>query len=1005
MTQLLLAYTSIRRRERQPLTLGRIWRWCVATAKASWKRMLVFAAMGFVLSFVFNAYIMGKKYDGFRSPNRVAPVTGKGSTLVGVVFWFAFTTILFAVVGYRMKVGKERFWAAVREFPQTVRALVTREPDAALTRILSGFAGALVIMLLIGPSLTAVFAGGVLLFVASALRPVLAALVGWLWHALLGKFLTMPQPGPAALAAGSAGAVVAAMTGMVFEGTGVRLVLAAAAVVAVVVISKKASPATAALLLVAVGAAVLLLGDASAWADDGGISECGGIDNWVGCDGTGELAGQAVIGGIAGALGAVTGELVGEGVDEGFDDGSGGGGGPDDDDDDDGEEDGGGGMCGLPDDEELDAEAAEWLDAHPGADLDDFIAARTAASTAAAKQRIAENDAALAAIERDIKRIDERLADMDQNLRTPVKSWADMTNKEKGDARKHLTQAWRQANPKGDPAQLTAMLNRLDLDPSLTPVDMMTYVVGETILGLPGGVYRAGQKTVRDITGGGSMKELVANTAANYWDDVVTGRAAMNIDKLSQTVVGGIMNASDYYGSQSASQILADYGTVMKASGQTAQKYTVAQVEATKKLLVKLEQAAVTGDAPAIAKVLDDAAGQQLFDFMLDAAGGKAVKVVDGSFKALVTKADDLADYAKVRMAKKLPVDIRTAPHGTPVDTAEKARLLGHTQTEMKALQSIADENDVIIRTRPGTEDRLRLLEAGGIGKPEHIKSKSINAADVELGFRQDDVGRIGHLTDDMYARLKAMDPSSLSEAGQKRLQQRLTEYVDRVGDLKKLEKGVSLRVPDPNKPGKLMTTKFQAAPDANGVMRTPDGKAFNGDLDIGDITHADGRPFFVDHDGNPLTGAALRRDRELMVKVQHQLREKAGTLHGGGYWDPKPVIKKGKDGIPTVDCANIRINEAISKEAGPGGKALVEFTPGGTNPTTAYGTGKPRKKYTGYKPWEAQKVDPATGKKSALKPAGSTKPATKPAATKPATAKPAAAKPAAKPTTKPRTK
>ena len=59
------------------------------------------------------------------------------------------------------------------------------------------------------------------------------------------------------------------------------------------------------------------------------------------------------------------------------------------------------------------------------------------------------------------------------------------------------------------------------------------------------------------------------------------------------------------------------------------------------------------------------------------------------------------------------------------------------------------------------------------------------------------------------------------------------------------------------------------------------------------------------------------------MVKIQHELREKAGTLHGGGYWDPKPVIKKGKDGIPTVDCANIRINEAISKEAGPGGKAL----------------------------------------------------------------------------------
>ena len=83
--------------------------------------MLVFAALGFVLSFVFNAYVMGKKYDGYRSPNRVAPVTGQGGVMVGMVFWFAFTAIVFAVVGYRMKVGKERFWEAVREFPQTVR--------------------------------------------------------------------------------------------------------------------------------------------------------------------------------------------------------------------------------------------------------------------------------------------------------------------------------------------------------------------------------------------------------------------------------------------------------------------------------------------------------------------------------------------------------------------------------------------------------------------------------------------------------------------------------------------------------------------------------------------------------------------------------------------------------------------------------------------------------------------------------------------------------------------
>ena len=1000
--ELLLAYTSVRPRERR-LTLGKIWRYAVTQARASWRRLLVFAALGFVLSFVFNAYVMGKKYDGYRSPNRVAPVTGQGSVLIGMVFWFAFTAIVFAVVGYRMKVGKERFWEGVREFPQTMKGLVRREPDAALVRLLVGFAGALVVTMLIGPALTGLLAAGVLVFVVSALRPVLTALVGWLWSRVLSRFLKVRQPGPAVIAVGSAGAVGAAMVAMLVPNTASRLVFAILAVGGVFALSKRQAPSAAALWLLLAVALVVLTGDA-AYADDGGIAECGGISNWPGCDGTGELAGQAVLGGLAGALGAVVGELVGEGVDEGFEEG-GGGQGPDDEE----EDDDSGGMCSLDDDEELDEEAAAWLAAHPGADMDDFIADKTARHTAETKKEIAERDAKLKKIEGDIKRIDAQLADMDKTIRTPVKNWADMSSKERHEARTQMTKAWRHLNPKGDPAQLTALLNRLDADPSLSPVDMMTYVIGETVLGLPGGVARAGQRTLHDITGGGSVTELLHNTAANYWQDVVSGKALDRLDTMGAKIVGGLSTASDYYGSQSATQILADYKAVMKASGQSVQNVTVAQVEKARQGLLALEQAALTGDAPAIAKVIDDVGGQAIFEWMTGAAVGGAVKVGGKGLQILETKADDVAAALKARKAPSAPTttakpDIRTAPHGTPIETADQRRLLGHTDTEIKAIQDISTENNVIIRTRPGTEDRLRLLEAGGMGKPEHIKSKSISAADVELGFRQEDMGRIGHLTDDMYARLKQVDPSTLSGDARKRLQQRMTEYVDRAGDLKKLEKGVPLRVPDPNNPGKMMTTQFKAKPDANGVMRAPDGSSFNGDLDIGDITHADGRPFFVDHDGRPLTGAALRADRELMVKIQHELREKAGTLHGGGYWNPKPVIKKGKDGIPKVDCANIRINEAISKEAGPGGKALVQFTPGGKTPTTAYGTGKPRKPYTGYKPWEAEKADPTTGKKKPVKPLNAPKTPTAPT-TSPTSSTPKPGltpKPTTKPTTKP---
>ena len=970
-----MAYASYRRRTgRRAPTLGQIARGVVARIRSNWKRTAIFAAMGFALSWIANAYVMGKKYDGYNSPSKTSPVTGKGSVVVGSIFWFLFTTVLFAIVGYRLKVGKERFWESVREFPQTLRGLVRDNPDKATVQALVGFASAIVVMLFVGPALTSLIAVGVLVFVASALRPLMTAIVSALWRQVLGKVLTTPprQPGPDVIAVGSMGAVGAAVLSMAVDGRTARVFFAIVAVVAAIALARRQGSAAAMFLLFA-GAAVLLLGEARAWADDGGISECGGIDNWAGCDGTGELAEQAVIGGIAGAGGAVVGEAIGEGLDEeGFDDGSGGEGGPDDDD---GEgppwDDGGSGMCDMPDDEELDDEASQWAKEHPGEDWDEFMAQKIAGSRSEAEAKQAELDR----LGKDVQKLDDRLREMDENIRKPVKNFGEMTNKEKHDARTQMTRAWKHANPKGDPAQLTAMLNRMDVDPSLSPVDMMTYVLGETVLGLPGGIKRAADGAVNTITGGGKAGELLTNMAANYWDDVVSGKALENMDKFGATIVAGIGNASEYYGNTSAEQIIKDYKAVAKASGQTVSNVTVAQVQQAKKALAALEQAAITGDAPAIAKILDDAGGQLIFDYMTGAAAGKAVKVGSKGLQMLSTKADDVTAVLKVKMAPKTKLDITTAPHGTPIKTLDQARALGHTQDEIKAIQAISTDNDVIIRTRPGTPDRLTLLEQGGMGKPEHIKSKSITPADVKLGFRQEDVGKIGHLTDDMYARLKAMDPSDLPPDVAKRLQQRLTEHVDRVGDLKKLEKGMKLRVPDPDNPGKLKTTQFKAAPDEHGVMRTPDGTSFNGDLDIGDILHKDGRPFFVDHDGKPLTGAALRADRELMVKIQHELREKAGTLHGGGYWDPKPVVKKGKGGHSEVSCANIRVNEAISKEAGPGGKALVEFTPGGKDPTTAYGTGKPRKKYTGYKPWDAEKVDPVTGKKTKMGPPAKPKP------------------------------
>ena len=113
-----------------------------------------------------------------------------------------------------------------------------------------------------------------------------------LWNGLLRRVVSVPEPGPAALAMGSIGAVAAAMLAMVVQGTGMRVVFLLFAVGGVVLASRlKAPPGTAVLLFVLAGAALVLLTGDPAYADDGGISECGGLTDWPGCDGTGGARG------------------------------------------------------------------------------------------------------------------------------------------------------------------------------------------------------------------------------------------------------------------------------------------------------------------------------------------------------------------------------------------------------------------------------------------------------------------------------------------------------------------------------------------------------------------------------------------------------------------------------------------------------------------------------------------------------------------------------------------
>jgi hypothetical protein len=101
---------------------------------------LIAAAAGFGVGWILNVWIMGARFDGFRVPGG-STATGEGNFVRGTVFWFVVSALVSSLVAYRLTVGKERFWADVRELPTTVRSALTEDGDRTVVTCSSGSPG------------------------------------------------------------------------------------------------------------------------------------------------------------------------------------------------------------------------------------------------------------------------------------------------------------------------------------------------------------------------------------------------------------------------------------------------------------------------------------------------------------------------------------------------------------------------------------------------------------------------------------------------------------------------------------------------------------------------------------------------------------------------------------------------------------------------------------------------------------------------------------------------
>ncbi|MBK5306993.1 MAG: hypothetical protein JJD92_09930 [Frankiaceae bacterium] len=299
-------------------TLGRLWSQTftryLAGLRANKRRMIISAAVGASFGWLANLIVMARTYDGFVVPPG-STASGQGNVLRGTSFWFVVSMIASAIVNHRLTVGSERFWADIRGFPDTIKAVV-RDDAGALNHALFGFAGATLITYTFGPSLSGAVAVGLVVAIGTVLRPLLvgALLIAWHWVVKRLSPQRVDRTPIQTVTVATLGGAAAMALAVVVQGSSTRLILGVGALIAALVLAKRDQPAAGLmifLLMSVVGVALFLVTADAVYADDGGWRECGSsLSQWWSCSGSDRARWLAVYGAGGSGLGAAIGSGI-----------------------------------------------------------------------------------------------------------------------------------------------------------------------------------------------------------------------------------------------------------------------------------------------------------------------------------------------------------------------------------------------------------------------------------------------------------------------------------------------------------------------------------------------------------------------------------------------------------------------------------------------------------------------------------------------------------------------
>lgn len=232
---------------------ARAWRTFVRTIRRDWRSLLAVGVATWVVAVAVNmalvAFVFGRDVESG------APVVAPGNALAGAGFATAVTVVVTTIVGYRLRAGKQRFWAELRSLPELVVHARSADAGHTATHLLWGFAGTMLVVVWFTPAMVGVLAVGSVLLLAGPARALLNALALAAWRVVGGRLLPnrVAPPAPVAVLVGAFGTALAFAGGAVLTGAMSRLAAAALAAVVAILLARRppvrAAAATAAVLL------------------------------------------------------------------------------------------------------------------------------------------------------------------------------------------------------------------------------------------------------------------------------------------------------------------------------------------------------------------------------------------------------------------------------------------------------------------------------------------------------------------------------------------------------------------------------------------------------------------------------------------------------------------------------------------------------------------------------------------------------------------------------------